>query len=152
MLPCSRGMTRTAWARTPRLWRYGSSICPRTVDEKDRQAVPGRELVNKSDPLVIEIWNLVFIQYNRKADGSLELLPHRHVDTGMGFERLVMAVNGNKSNYDGDMFQDIISRIAELSGHKYGAESEQVDVAMRVRAFPVPSGTGAGGCYGRRLS
>ena len=103
-------------------------------DEKDRQAVPGRELVNKSDPLVIEIWNLVFIQYNRKADGSLELLPHRHVDTGMGFERLVMAVNGNKSNYDGDMFQDIISRIAELSGHKYGAESEQVDVAMRVVA------------------
>ena len=103
-------------------------------DEKDRQAVPGRELVNKSDPLVIEIWNLVFIQYNRKADGSLELLPHRHVDTGMGFERLVMAVNGNKSNYDGDMFQDIISRIAELSGHKYAAESEQVDVAMRVVA------------------
>ena len=96
--------------------------------------MPGRELVNKSDPLVIEIWNLVFIQYNRKADGSLELLPHRHVDTGMGFERLVMAVNGNKSNYDGDMFQDIISRIAELSGHKYGAESEQVDVAMRVVA------------------
>ena len=103
-------------------------------DDRERQAVPGRELVNKSDPLVIEIWNLVFIQYNRKADGSLELLPHRHVDTGMGFERLVMAVNGNKSNYDGDMFQDIISRIAELSGHKYGAESEQVDVAMRVVA------------------
>ena len=103
-------------------------------DEKDRQTVPGRELVNKSDPLVIEIWNLVFIQYNRKADGSLELLPHRHVDTGMGFERLVMAVNGNKSNYDGDMFQDIIARIGELSGHKYGTESEQVDVAMRVVA------------------
>lgn len=102
-------------------------------DEKERKAVPGRDLVNKSDPLVIEIWNLVFIQYNRKADGTLELLPHRHVDTGMGFERLVMAVNGNKSNYDGDMFQDIIRRIEELSGHRYG-ESEQVDVAMRVIA------------------
>lgn len=102
-------------------------------DDKERKAVPGRELVNKSDPLVIEIWNLVFIQYNRKADGTLELLPHRHVDTGMGFERLVMAVNGNKSNYDGDMFQDIIRRIEQLSGHRYG-ESEQVDVAMRVIA------------------
>ena len=103
-------------------------------DEADRKAVPGRDLVNQSDPLVIEIWNLVFIQYNRKADGTLEQLPLHHVDTGMGFERLVMAVNGNKSNYDGDMFQDIIARIGELSGHKYGAESEDVDVAMRVVA------------------
>lgn len=103
-------------------------------DEDMRKAVPGRELVNKSDPLVIEIWNLVFIQYNRKANGSLEQLAHHHVDTGMGFERLVMAVNGNKSNYDGDMFQDIIAKIGELSGHRYGAESEDVDVAMRVVA------------------
>lgn len=103
-------------------------------DGDQRKAVPGRELVNKSDPLVIEIWNLVFIQYNRKANGSLEQLAHHHVDTGMGFERLVMAVNGNKSNYDGDMFQDIIARIGELSGHRYGVESEDVDVAMRVVA------------------
>lgn len=102
-------------------------------DDSERKAVPGRELVNKSNPQVIEIWNLVFIQYNRKANGSLEQLPHRHVDTGMGFERLVMAVNGNKSNYDGDMFQDIIARIGDISGHRYG-ESEEVDVAMRVIA------------------
>lgn len=102
-------------------------------DDRERSEVPGRDLVNKSNPLVIEIWNLVFIQYNRKADGQLEMLPHRHVDTGMGFERLVMAVNGNKSNYDGDMFQDIIHRIEEMSGHRYG-EGEQTDVAMRVVA------------------
>ena len=102
-------------------------------DDGERSRVPGRELVNKGDPLVIEIWNLVFIQYNRKADGSLEPLPRKHVDTGMGLERLVMAINGNKSNYDGDMFQSIIAKISELSGRKYGA-GKDTDVAMRVVA------------------
>ncbi len=99
--------------------------------DEERKQTPGAELVNKGHHLVIEIWNLVFIQYNRKANGQLEMLPHKHVDTGMGFERLVMAINGNKSNYEGDMFQNIISKIAELSGKKY-EESEDVAVAMRV--------------------
>ena len=100
-------------------------------DEDQRKEISGKELVNKGHHLVIEIWNLVFIQYNRKANGQLELLPHKHVDTGMGFERLVMAVNGNKSNYDGDIFQTLISKISEISGIKYGT-SEQINVAMRV--------------------
>lgn len=94
---------------------------------------PGRELVNKDHPLVIEIWNLVFMQYNRKADGSLENLPNHHVDTGMGFERLCMAVQGKTSNYDTDVFSPIIDEIARLSGIKYG-EKEEADVAMRVVA------------------
>jgi len=102
-------------------------------DEEERKKVPGRDLVNKSDPLVIEIWNLVFMQYNRKANGSLESLPAKHVDTGMGLERLVMAINGFKSNYEGDLFQNIIKKISELSGKKYG-KSEDVDIAMRVIA------------------
>ncbi len=101
--------------------------------DEQRAAVPGRDLVNQSDPLVIEIWNLVFIQYNRKANGELEQLAHKHVDTGMGFERLVMAINGNTSNYDGDMFQDLIREIENLSGKKYRT-SEDTDVAMRVIA------------------
>ena len=102
-------------------------------DDAERQAIPGAELVNKGHYLVIEIWNLVFMQYNRKADGSLELLPHRNVDTGMGFERLCMTLQGKKSNYDTDVFTGMIGKIEELSGKKYGSD-ENVDVAMRVIA------------------
>ena len=101
--------------------------------DEERKAVPGAELVNKGHHLVIEIWNLVFMQYNRKADGSLELLPHRNVDTGMGFERLCMTLQGKQSNYDTDVFTGMIHRIEELSGKKYG-EDENIDVAMRVIA------------------
>ena len=95
--------------------------------------MPGRELVNKSNPLVIEIWNLVFMQYNRKANGELELLPNHNIDTGMGFERLCMVLQGKKSNYDTDVFTGMISKIEELSGHQYH-ESENTEVAMRVIA------------------
>lgn len=102
-------------------------------DDEERRQISGKDLVNTGHHLVIEIWNLVFIQYNRKANGQLELLPNKHVDTGMGFERLVMAVNGNKSNYDGDIFQTIIGKIAEISGKKYD-ESQEVAIAMRVVA------------------
>jgi alanyl-tRNA synthetase len=102
-------------------------------EESEIAKVPGRELVNKDNPLVIEIWNLVFIQYNRKAGGKLELLPHKHVDTGMGFERLCMVVQGKTSNYDTDVFQPIIMEISKLSGIKYGIDKQQ-DIAMRVMA------------------
>jgi alanyl-tRNA synthetase len=102
-------------------------------DEEERKKIDGRELVNTGNPLVIEIWNLVFIQYNRKADGKLELLPEKHVDTGMGFERLCMAIQGKKSNYDTDAFQTIIQKIAQLCGKKYG-ENSKTDIAMRVVA------------------
>ena len=103
----------------------------RTPEEKAK--VPGRELVNKDDPQVIEIWNLVFMQYNRKADGSLEKLSMNVIDTGMGFERLVRALQGKHSNYDTDIFQPIIREIARLSDHEYGKD-ERTDVAMRVVA------------------
>ena len=103
----------------------------RTPEEKAK--VPGRELVNKDDPQVIEIWNIVFMQFNRKADGSLESLPMHVIDTGMGFERLVRALQGKHSNYDTDVFQPILNKIGELSGHEYGKD-EDVDVAMRVVA------------------
>ena len=103
----------------------------RTPEEKAK--VPGRELVNKDDPQVIEIWNLVFMQYNRKADGSLEKLSMNVIDTGMGFERLVRALQGKHSNYDTDIFQPIIKEISRLSGLEYGKE-EKTDVAMRVVA------------------
>ena len=103
----------------------------RTPEEKAK--TPGRELVNKDDPQVIEIWNIVFMQFNRKADGSLEPLPMHVIDTGMGFERLVRAMQGKHSNYDTDIFQPIIKEISTLSGLKYG-ETEEVDVAMRVVA------------------
>ena len=101
--------------------------------DEERAAVPGRELVNQGNPLVIEIWNLVFMQFNRKANGELEPLPNRNVDTGMGFERLCMVLQGKTSNYDTDVFTGMIDKIGELSGHRYG-ESEKTDVAMRVIA------------------
>ena len=82
--------------------------------------MPGRELVNKDNPQVIEIWNIVFMQYNRKADGSLEPLPMHVIDTGMGFERLVRMLQDKHSNYDTDIFQPIIKEIEAISGKKYG--------------------------------
>ena len=103
----------------------------RTPEEKAQ--VPGRELVNKDNPQVIEIWNLVFMQFNRKADGSLEKLSMNVIDTGMGFERLVRALQGKHSNYDTDIFQPTIQAISQMSGLEYGKE-ENVDVAMRVIA------------------
>ena len=103
----------------------------RTPEEKAQ--VPGRELVNKDNPQVIEIWNLVFMQFNRKADGSLEKLGMNVIDTGMGFERLVRALQGKHSNYDTDIFQPIIREISRLSDKEYGKE-ENIDVAMRVVA------------------
>ena len=103
----------------------------RTPEEKAK--VPGRELVNKDDPQVIEIWNLVFMQFNRKADGSLEKLLMNVIDTGMGFERLVRALQGKHSNYDTDVFQPIIHEMESLTGLKYG-EKEDTDIAMRVIA------------------
>ena len=101
--------------------------------DEERAAVDGRELVNQSNPQVIEIWNLVFMQYNRKADGSLEGLPAKVIDTGMGFERLCMALQGKTSNYDTDVFQPIIRVIGEMCGKRYG-DNAQDDVAMRVIA------------------
>jgi alanyl-tRNA synthetase len=102
-------------------------------DDKEKFVLKGRELVNKSDPLVIEIWNLVFIEFNRQQNGELVALPSKHVDTGMGFERLSMVMQKVKSNYDTDVFQPIITEIAKLSGKKYG-ENEKADIAMRVIA------------------
>ena len=101
--------------------------------DEERAAIDGRELVNQSNPQVIEIWNLVFMQYNRKADGSLESLPAKVIDTGMGFERLCMALQGKTSNYDTDVFQSIIRVIGEMCGKQYG-DNAQDDVAMRVIA------------------
>ncbi|MCR5314528.1 MAG: alanine--tRNA ligase [Bacteroidaceae bacterium] len=103
----------------------------RPAEEKAK--LPGRELVNKDHPQVIEIWNLVFMQYNRKADGSLEPLPAKVIDTGMGFERLVRTLQGKTSNYDTDVFQPIIKVIGDMAGKRYG-EDEKTDVAMRVVA------------------
>ncbi len=102
-------------------------------DSKARAAVPGHELVNAGNPLVIEIWNLVFMQFNRKANGELEPLPNKNVDTGMGFERLCMILQGKTSNYDTDIFTGMLRKIEELSGHKYG-ENPKTDTAMRVVA------------------
>ncbi|MCB0793860.1 MAG: alanine--tRNA ligase, partial [Flavobacteriales bacterium] len=125
----------------------------RTAEEKARK--PGRELVNNDHPQVIEIWNNVFMQFERKADGSLVELPARHVDTGMGFERLCMVLQGKRSNYDTDVFQPLIQAIAKQCGKSYG-RSEKDDIAMRVIAdhlraisFAIadgqlPSNTGAG--------
>ncbi len=101
--------------------------------DEEKAAVPGAELVNKDNPQVIEIWNLVFMQYNRKADGSLEPLPNRVIDTGMGLERLCMVLQGKKSNYDTDVFQPLIGKLGEMCGKKYG-DNKDVDIAMRVIA------------------
>ena len=101
--------------------------------DEERAAVSGADLVNEDHPQVIEIWNLVFMQYNRFADGSLKSLPNAHVDTGMGFERLAMIMQGVKSNYDTDIFQPIIQTIAKKAGLKYG-DNEKQDIAMRVIA------------------
>ena len=101
--------------------------------EAEKAAIPGYQLVNKDHPQVIEIWNLVFMQYNRKADHSLEPLPAKVIDTGMGFERLVRTLQGKTSNYDTDVFQPIIKTIGELTALEYGKD-EQVDIAMRVVA------------------
>ena len=103
----------------------------RTPEEKAK--VPGRELVNMDDPQVIEIWNIVFMQFNRKADGSLEPLSMNVIDTGMGFERLVRALQGKHSNYDTDVFQPIIKVLGDMTGKAYGTD-EKTDVAMRVVA------------------
>jgi len=123
--------------------------------ETEKSKIAGKDLVNKDHPEVIEIWNLVFIEFNRKADGNLVRLPEKHVDTGMGFERLAMVLQGKKSNYDTDIFVPLITEIENLSGKKYGND-EAVDIAMRVIsdhvravAFSIadgqlPSNTGAG--------
>jgi len=104
----------------------------RTPEEK-ASGIAGRDLVNKSDPHVIEIWNLVFMEFQRLSDGHLESLPAKNIDTGMGFERLCSVLQGKNSNYDSDVFTGMLAKIGEMSGHKYG-ESGKVDVAMRVIA------------------
>jgi alanyl-tRNA synthetase len=124
--------------------------------DEERKQTPGRDLVNKDHPQVIEIWNNVFIQYNRKKDGTLENLPQRHVDTGMGFERLVRVLQNKKSNYDTDVFSGLIQTIAKVTGQQYTATDEKKDIAFRVNADHIraiaftiadgqlPSNTGAG--------
>ncbi|MGO4912682.1 alanine--tRNA ligase [Leeuwenhoekiella sp. W20_SRS_FM14] len=123
--------------------------------EEEKAKVPGASLVNADHPQVVEVWNLVFIQYNRKANGSLENLPARHIDTGMGFERLCMALQDKKSNYDTDVFTPLIREIETITNSKY-AVTEETDIAIRVIADHVravafsiadgqlPSNTGAG--------
>ena len=101
--------------------------------DEEKAKMSGRDLVNKDNPQVIEIWNLVFMQYNRKADMSLEPLPAKVIDTGMGFERLCMALQGKTSNYDTDVFQPLIKKVGEIAGKRYG-ENHDTDVAMRVIA------------------
>ena len=101
--------------------------------DEEKAKVPGKDLVNKDNPQVIEIWNLVFMQFNRKADGTLEPLKAKHIDTGMGFERLCMVMQGKRSNYDTDVFQPLIQELARKAGKTYG-QNEQDDIAMRVCA------------------
>lgn len=124
-------------------------------DENEKKLIPGKNLINKGNPLVIEIWNLVFIQYNRLANGSLIPLPQKHVDTGMGLERLCMVLQNKKSNYDTDIFQPLIHKIEDISNIKY-SENTETDIAIRVIADHIraisfaiadgqlPSNTGAG--------
>jgi alanyl-tRNA synthetase len=124
--------------------------------EDEIAQVPGRDLVNKDHPQVIEIWNNVFIQYNRKKDGSLEPLPAKHVDTGMGFERLVRVIQGKKSNYDTDVFTGTIDIVSNITGKQYDYSDSKEAVAFRVIADHIraiaftiadgqlPSNTGAG--------
>ncbi len=100
-------------------------------DDADIAKIPGKDLVNNDHPLVVEIWNLVFIQFNRKADGSLHALPAKHIDTGMGFERICMAIQNKKSNYDTDVFTPLLDEVAKISGKKYG-ELSKIDIAFRV--------------------
>ena len=102
-------------------------------DDSDKKKIPGRDLVNKDHPQVIEIWNNVFMQFNRKADSSLENIPSTHVDTGMGLERLAMALQGKQSNYDTDLFQALIQHMVKVSGISYG-KSQETDIALRVIA------------------
>jgi alanyl-tRNA synthetase len=123
--------------------------------QEEKATIPGRDLVNKDHPQVVEIWNLVFIEFNRKADGSLESLPQKHIDTGMGFERLCMTLQGVKSNYDTDVFTPLIANLEKITNTTYGV-SEQTDIAIRVIADHVravafaiadgqlPSNNGAG--------
>jgi len=125
----------------------------RSTEEKAK--ISGKDLVNKDHPQVVEIWNLVFMQYNRKANGSLEVLPNKHIDTGMGFERLCMVLQGVQSNYDTDVFTPLIREIQTITNSEYGKD-EEVDIAIRVIADHVravvfsiadgqlPSNTGAG--------
>ncbi len=101
--------------------------------DAERKKRDGAELVNRDDPRVMEIWNLVFIQFNRKEDGSLDKLPAQHVDTGMGFERICAVLQGKRSNYDTDLFEPLLSTIGEMAGVKYG-DDEEIDIAMRVIA------------------
>ncbi len=124
--------------------------------DEERAQIPGQELVNKDHPQVIEIWNNVFIQYNRKSDGTLEQLPAKHVDTGMGFERLVRAIQGKKSNYDTDVFSGTIAEVSRITGRQYTYGDTKQDIAFRVLADHIraisftiadgqlPSNTGAG--------
>ena len=130
-------------------------------DDKERKEISGRDLVNKDHPQVVELWNLVFIEYNRKANGSLETLSNKHVDTGMGLERLAMVLQSKKSNYDSDLFSSLIQRVEKISNKKYSFQSdnqkqEKINIAIRVivdhvRAISfsiadgqMPSNTGAG--------
>src|SRR5690606_12272626 len=101
--------------------------------EAEKANIPGRDLVNADHPQVVEIWNLVFIEFNRKANGNLEKLPAKHVDTGMGFERLCMVLQGKKSNYDTDVFTPLIQSIESVTNTTYGI-SEKTDIAIRVIA------------------
>ena len=114
-------------------WGPCSEIHIDLRSEEEKAAILGAELVNKDNPLVIEIWNLVFRQYTRKADGSLEPLPNKVIDTGMGLERLCMVLQDKKSNYDTDVFQPLIGKLGEMCGKKYG-DDKDVDIAMRVIA------------------